>query len=228
MTLDVARRTRTLRRYRFMFKAAVAEVAVSLLVLAAGVLAALNGAGTGFIGLSLIMFIIAFLGARWVLFMHETGQVSPDLEWPRWVIYLCIPFGSGLMCYRFLQVFYRFARRGELPVHGAPAVEPMQQIAEPPRCGGHVECQRPTRLRKAQRRRVGSAEPLEHGKEAGGAAGRQSFDDRAHRILLPERHDELVLHHPPSPVQAVPRSDQIEWVEERADPLNLADSLRNN
>ena len=63
---------------------------------------------------------IAVLGARWVMFMHETGQVSPDLEWPRWVIYLFIPCGSGLMCYRFLQVLARFVRTGTLPVHGAP------------------------------------------------------------------------------------------------------------
>ena len=67
--------------------------------------------------------IIAFLGARWVLFMHETGQVSPDLEWPRWVIYLCIPFGSGLMCFRFLQVLVRFLRTGALPAHGGSATQ---------------------------------------------------------------------------------------------------------
>ena len=67
MTLDVARRTRTLRRYRFMFKAAVAEVTVSLLVLAAAVVAALNGAGAEYIGLSLTMFVIAFLGAYKIL-----------------------------------------------------------------------------------------------------------------------------------------------------------------
>jgi C4-dicarboxylate transporter DctQ subunit len=52
--------------------------------------------------------------------MHETGQVSPDLEWPRWVIYLCIPCGSGLMCFRFLQVLARFVRTGALPVHATP------------------------------------------------------------------------------------------------------------
>ena len=72
---------------------------------------------------ALFTAIIAFLGARWVMFMHETGQVSPDLEWPRWMIYLCIPFGSGLMCYRFLQVCWHFARTDELPTHGGPAVE---------------------------------------------------------------------------------------------------------
>lgn len=71
---------------------------------------------------ALFTSIIAILGARWVMFMHESGQLSADLEWPRWVIYLCIPFGSGLMCYRFLQVLVRFLRTGTLPVH-APPVE---------------------------------------------------------------------------------------------------------
>jgi C4-dicarboxylate transporter DctQ subunit len=58
---------------------------------------------------------IAFMGARWVSFVHGTGQISPDLEWPMWVIYLCIPLGSSLMCYRFLQVLTRYLRSGELP-----------------------------------------------------------------------------------------------------------------
>jgi C4-dicarboxylate transporter, DctQ subunit len=61
--------------------------------------------------------IIGFMGVRWVWFVYGTGQISPDLEWPMWVIYLCIPFGSSLMCYRFLQVLTRFVRSGELPVH---------------------------------------------------------------------------------------------------------------
>ena len=60
---------------------------------------------------------IAIMGVRWVWFIYGTGQISPDLEWPMWVIYLCIPLGSSLMCYRFLQVLTRFLRSGELPVH---------------------------------------------------------------------------------------------------------------
>lgn len=61
--------------------------------------------------------VIAFFGARWVLFIHGTGQESPDLEMPMWIIYLAIPFGSGLMCYRFLQVMFNFIRSGHIPTH---------------------------------------------------------------------------------------------------------------
>ena len=61
--------------------------------------------------------VIAFFGARWVIFIHGTGQESPDLEMPMWIIYLAIPFGSGLMCYRFLQVLVNFIRSGHIPTH---------------------------------------------------------------------------------------------------------------
>jgi len=61
--------------------------------------------------------VIAFFGARWVIFIYGTGQESPDLELPMWIVYLAIPFGSGLMCYRFLQVLVRFVKTGHLPSH---------------------------------------------------------------------------------------------------------------
>jgi C4-dicarboxylate transporter DctQ subunit len=60
---------------------------------------------------------IAFLGARWVIFIYGTGQVSPDMEMPMWIVYLAIPFGSGLMCYRFMQVLAGFSKHGTLPAH---------------------------------------------------------------------------------------------------------------
>jgi C4-dicarboxylate transporter DctQ subunit len=60
---------------------------------------------------------IAFFGARWVIFIYGTGQTSPDLEMPMWIIYLAIPFGSGLMCYRFIQVMVGFIKTGGLPAH---------------------------------------------------------------------------------------------------------------
>ena len=43
------------------------------------------------------------------------GPTTPDLEWPTWIVYSAIPLGSGLMCFRFLQVLVSFNRTGELP-----------------------------------------------------------------------------------------------------------------
>lgn len=45
------------------------------------------------------------------------GPITPDLEWPTWMVYSAIPLGSSLMCFRFLQVMVSFARTGELPHH---------------------------------------------------------------------------------------------------------------
>ena len=63
--------------------------------------------------------VSAFFGARWVIFIYGTGQTSPDLEWPMWIIYLAIPFGSGLMCYRFIQALTIFIKTGNLHSHTA-------------------------------------------------------------------------------------------------------------
>lgn len=66
---------------------------------------------------ALFTAIIALLGGKFVSFIYTTGQISPDLEMPMWIIYLAIPLGSSLMCYRFLQVLRRYLQSGELPVH---------------------------------------------------------------------------------------------------------------
>ncbi len=58
--------------------------------------------------------VIGTLGAVYV-YELDPDQVSPELEWPSWMIYLCIPLGSYLMCFRFLQVMWRFLRSGYLP-----------------------------------------------------------------------------------------------------------------
>ncbi|MDY0011993.1 MAG: TRAP transporter small permease [Rhodocyclaceae bacterium] len=51
------------------------------------------------------------------------GPTTPDLEWPTWMVYSAIPLGSGLMCFRFLQVALAFWRTGELPHHDHGHVE---------------------------------------------------------------------------------------------------------
>jgi len=58
--------------------------------------------------------VIGTLGAAYV-YELDPDQVSPELEWPSWIIYLCIPLGSYLMCFRFLQVIWRFLRTGIAP-----------------------------------------------------------------------------------------------------------------
>ena len=52
-----------------------------------------------------------------------TDQVTPDMELPSWIIYLCVPLGSYLMCFRFLQVARNFWRTGHLPHHDETQVE---------------------------------------------------------------------------------------------------------
>jgi len=67
--------------------------------------------------------IIATFGAIFTWGMAHTDQTSPDLEIPKWIVYLCIPLGSGLMSFRFMQVAWAFARTGELPKHDVAHVE---------------------------------------------------------------------------------------------------------
>jgi C4-dicarboxylate transporter, DctQ subunit len=45
------------------------------------------------------------------------GPTTPDLEWPTWAVYSAVPFGSLLMCFRFLQVLVNFIKSGDLPHH---------------------------------------------------------------------------------------------------------------
>ena len=93
----------------------------------------------GLLAGALFTGIVATLGTRFVwengahygfmsLFGLDPGDVpegptTPDLEWPTWIVYLAIPLGSSLMCFRFLQVAYAFFRTGELPHHDHGHVE---------------------------------------------------------------------------------------------------------
>jgi TRAP-type C4-dicarboxylate transport system permease small subunit len=75
--------------------------------------------------------IIGTLGAAYV-YELDPDQVSPELEWPSWIIYLCIPLGSYLMCFRFLQAMWFYLRSGVVPhqAHGI-AYEPPPADAIP-------------------------------------------------------------------------------------------------
>ena len=71
---------------------------------------------------------VASLGANFVWHIGQTDQVSSDLEVPMWWVYLCVPLGSSLMCYRFLQVAWNFAHGAELPHHDHGHVDGIDDI----------------------------------------------------------------------------------------------------
>jgi C4-dicarboxylate transporter DctQ subunit len=72
---------------------------------------------------------IGTLGAEFVWDIGHTDQVSADLEMPMWIVYLAIPCGSYLMCFRFLQVAWSFIRSGQLPHHDTAHVEGLDEAA---------------------------------------------------------------------------------------------------
>jgi C4-dicarboxylate transporter DctQ subunit len=71
--------------------------------------------------------VIGTLGANFVWEMSHTDQTSADMEVPMWLVYLAIPCGSSLMCFRFLQVAWNFTRTGELPHHDHGHVEGIEE-----------------------------------------------------------------------------------------------------
>lgn len=59
------------------------------------------------------------------------GPTTPDLEWATWKVYLAIPLGSALICFRFLQVAWNFVRTGQLPHHDHSHVDGLEEEAPP-------------------------------------------------------------------------------------------------
>jgi C4-dicarboxylate transporter DctQ subunit len=73
--------------------------------------------------------IIGYLGAHliWHLSPDQTSEV---LEVQMRYVYLCLPLGSWLMCFRFLQVLVAFVRTGDLPHHDHTYVEGLDEEIE--------------------------------------------------------------------------------------------------
>ena len=98
----------------------------------------------GIAGGALFTGLIGTLGAQfvWENGMHYSlvsrlgmdigelfeGPITPDLEWPTWIIYSAVPLGSYLMCFRFLQVGWHFFRTGELPHHDHTHVDGLEDL----------------------------------------------------------------------------------------------------
>src|SRR5437763_8485793 len=86
----------------------------------------------GLAGGALFTAIVGTMGAKFVIELMHTDQVSPDLELPSWLVYACIPLGSYLMCFRFLQVMWAYWRTNALPHHDAARVEGIEVSQKAP------------------------------------------------------------------------------------------------
>jgi C4-dicarboxylate transporter DctQ subunit len=84
----------------------------------------------GLLAGALFTGVVGTFGAKFVWAIAHTDQVSPDLELPVWIVFLAIPCGSYLMCYRFLQVAWGFWRTGDLPHHDETHVEGIDDSAD--------------------------------------------------------------------------------------------------
>jgi C4-dicarboxylate transporter, DctQ subunit len=88
---------------------------------------------------ALFTAIVGTMGAKFVIELFPTDQVSPDMEIPSWLVYLCIPLGSYLMCFRFLQVAWTYYWTDKLPHHDQAHVEGVEDFnshAAGPHVGG--------------------------------------------------------------------------------------------
>ncbi len=86
----------------------------------------------GLLAGALFTGVVGWLSTGFVWEMAHTDIVTPDLEMPKWIAYLCIPLGSFLMCFRFLQVAWGFLRTNELPRHDVAHVEGIGDAYEAP------------------------------------------------------------------------------------------------
>ncbi len=78
--------------------------------------------------------VIGTLGA-YLIWHLSPDQTSEVLEVQMRLVYLCLPLGSWLMCFRFLQVMVHFMRTGDLPRHDPAHVEGLEDVTGDVRLG---------------------------------------------------------------------------------------------
>lgn len=81
----------------------------------------------GLLAGALFTGIVGTFGAEFVYDIAQHDSTSEVLELPMWIVYLAVPLGSYLMCFRFLQVAWNFYRTGELPKHDHAHVEGLDE-----------------------------------------------------------------------------------------------------
>ena len=88
----------------------------------------------GLLAGALFTGVIGALGA-YLIWHLSPDQTSEVLEVQMRYVYLCLPLGSWLMCFRFLQVMVNFRRTGELPRHDHGYVEGLDEEIKDARLG---------------------------------------------------------------------------------------------
>ena len=99
----------------------------------------------GLLSGALFTAVIANFGAHFTWGVWESGNRSNDLEAPMWIVYMAIPLGSALMCFRFLQVAWHYWRTGSLPHHDVGHVEGIDENLAPPEARAAAEPARPSK-----------------------------------------------------------------------------------
>ena len=69
--------------------------------------------------------ILVWIGSDFVYHVWQGGQTSADLEMPMWIVYLAVPLGSALMCFRFIQALYWYVTTGFIAQHDHGHVDGM-------------------------------------------------------------------------------------------------------
>ena len=75
--------------------------------------------------------IITWIGTDFVWHVYKGGQISADLEMPMWIVYLAVPLGSALMCFRFVQALHLYVTTGEIAHHDHGAVDGIDDDGAP-------------------------------------------------------------------------------------------------
>ena len=74
--------------------------------------------------------IVTWIGTDFVWHTYHGGQISPDLEIKMWIVYLAVPLGSALMCFRFIQALYLYLTTGFIAHHDIGEVDGIEENAE--------------------------------------------------------------------------------------------------
>ncbi|MCL4067494.1 TRAP transporter small permease [Pseudomonas sp. GX19020] len=75
--------------------------------------------------------ILVWIGSTFVYHVGVGGQISADLEMPMWIVYLAVPLGSALMCFRFIQALHLYVTTGQIVHHEHGHVDGMDDAPAP-------------------------------------------------------------------------------------------------